>query len=76
MDVKGSRCPREDFLGRSVPSYLVHRDLERIRNCLDLMLDDIANCGPVVNQFGEFAAGDPVKPRPYEELRRELALED
>lgn len=76
MDVSGKKYPRDTFLGRTVPAYLVHQDLERIRNCLDLMLDDIADCAPVVNQFAEFAAEAPANPRPYEEIRRELVLDE
>lgn len=76
MGVEGRKYPKDTFLGRTVPAYLVHQDLDRIRNCLDLMLDDIADCAPVVNQFAEFAAESPANPRPYEEIRRELVQED
>lgn len=75
MDVEGKKYPRDVFLGRTVPAYLVHGDLQRIRNCLDLMLDGISDCAPVVNQFAQFAGESPVKPRPYAEIRRELVRE-
>ncbi len=56
----------ETFKGRAVPSYLVHYDLNRIRNTLDLMLDDIADPSPVTDRPGEFA---PEKTdRTYEEI--------
>ena len=42
------------FLGRTVPAQAVHRELRRIRNCVDLIVDDINNTGPVTEQPGEF----------------------
>ena len=45
MGVEGRKYPKDTFLDRTVPAYLVHQDLDRIRNCLDLMLDDIADGG-------------------------------
>ena len=49
------------FLGRAVPAQAVHRELLRIRNCVDLILDDLNNTGPVTERPGEFV---PVE-RPY-----------
>ena len=76
MGVEGKKYPKDTFLGRTVPAYLVHQDLKRIRNCLDLMLDDIANTAPVVNQFAQFAAESPLKPRHYSAIREELVHEE
>lgn len=56
------------FLGHAVPACLVHQDLMRIRNCLDLLLDGIDNTGPVVNRPGELV---PI-PLPYREIRAGL----
>ncbi len=60
------------FLGHVAPACLVHRDLLRIRNCVDLLLDDIDNTEPVVDRPGEFV---PVS-LPYREIRAELVKED
>ncbi len=55
------------FLGRYVPACLVHRDLQqRIRNGVDLLLDDLDNTEPVVSRPGEFV------PLPYEEVQAAL----
>jgi len=59
----------ETFLGCPAPAFLIHRNLARIRNCVDLLLDDIDRAGPVVDRSGAFA---PVS-RPYEETRAALA---
>lgn len=50
------------FRGRVFPACLVHQDLNRIRNGVDLLLDDIDNTEPVVDRPGEFV------PLPYEEV--------
>ena len=60
------------FLGHVFPACLVHRDLARIRNCLDLLLDDIDNTGPITDRPGEFV---PIS-RPYQEIRAELVKEE
>lgn len=75
LKVEGKKYPKETFLGRTVPAYLVHGDLKRIRNGLDLLLDDMDNTAPVTNQFAEFASESPVKARPYEDIRAELIPE-
>ena len=56
------------FLGRTVPAQAVHRELKRIRNCADLILDDMNNTDPVTERPGEFV---PVG-RPYRDVRAEL----
>ncbi len=56
------------FMGRMYPASPVHRDLDRIRNCLDLMLDDMACIEPVTDRPGEFVLIDV----PYGRIRREM----
>lgn len=56
------------FLGRTVPAQAVHRELPRIRNCVDLILDDLGNTGPVTERPGEFV---PLE-RPYQAVLAEL----
>lgn len=58
-------------MGRVLPACLVHEDLKRLRNGVDLLLDDIDNTGPVLGQPGQFAE---VR-MPYEELRAALVHE-
>ena len=60
----------EPFLGIPAPEELLHRDLKRIRNCVDLLLDDIDYTGPVVERY--FA---PVTGRAYGEIRTLLMKE-
>ncbi|MCI9462055.1 MAG: hypothetical protein HFF93_09785 [Oscillibacter sp.] len=59
------------FMGRALPACLVHEDLKRLRNGVDLLLDDIDNTGPVLDQPGQFAEVRV----PYEELRAALVHE-
>lgn len=72
LDVEGKRYPKDTFLGRTVPTYLVHTDLKRLRNCLDLLLDDIDHTDQITGQFAQFAWERPDKPRPYAQIREEL----
>ena len=58
----------EPFGGRLVPVRLIHRDLKRIRNCVDLILDEIDNTDPVTERAGEFETAK----EPYEAVRAEL----
>ena len=56
------------FRGHALPACIVHEDLKRLRNGIDLLLDDIDNTEPVLNQPGQF-----VRLRAdYGELRAEL----
>lgn len=56
------------FGGHALPACIVHEDLKRLRNGIDLLLDDIDNTEPVLNQSGQF-----VRLRAdYGELRAEL----
>lgn len=59
------------FLGRALPACLVHEDLKRLRNGIDLLLDDIDNTEPVLSQPGRFAEVRA----DYEELRTALVHE-
>ncbi len=59
------------FMGRALPGCLVHADPGRLRNGIDLLLDDIDNTEPVLRQPGQFAQVHV----PYEELRSELVHE-
>lgn len=46
-----SDAEEETFLGRLVPGTLVHKDLQTVRNCVDLLLDDIDCTGPVIRRY-------------------------
>ncbi len=59
------------FMGHALPACLVHEDPKRLRNGIDLLLDDIDNTEPVLRQPGQFAQVCA----PYEELRSELVHE-
>lgn len=59
------------FLGHAIPACLVHEDLKRLRNGIDLLLDDIDNTEPVLRQPGQFAEVHA----DYEELRTALVHE-
>lgn len=48
---EGSEAEEEMFLGILVPVKLLHRDLKCIRNCVDLLLDDINYTDPVVKRY-------------------------
>ena len=56
------------FQGRTVPAQAVHHELPRIRNCVDLILDDMNNTGSVTERPGEFV---PVG-QPYQAVLAEL----
>lgn len=55
LDADGKKCRKERFLGEKMPGYLVHRDLQRIRDTLDLLLCEIQSPSAVIGRFGEFA---------------------
>ena len=58
-------------MGYCAPAGLVHRDLKRIRNWVDLILDDIDRTGLVLERPGEFV---PVS-MPYPQVRGALVQE-
>ena len=72
MDVKGKKYPKDTFMGRITPAYLIHSDAEMIRNCLDLIFDDMGDLPAIMGQFAAFASEKPVKARTYEEIRNDL----
>lgn len=75
MDVEGKKYPKEVFMGRSMPAYLIHRDPVAVRNLLDLLLDNMECLLPVTERFAEFASENPAKARDYNEIRGEFVAE-
>ena len=55
LNAKGKKYRKVDFCGRTVPGYLVHMDMRRIRDCLDLLIPQIENPSMILGQLGEFA---------------------
>ncbi|MDE5825701.1 MAG: hypothetical protein K2H91_13590, partial [Lachnospiraceae bacterium] len=72
MDVEGKKYPKDTFMGRVTPAYLIHSDAKKIRNCLDLIFDDMGDLPAIMGRFAAFASEKPVKARTYEEIRNEL----
>lgn len=68
MNAEGKKYRKETFLGKTVPGYLVHKDLGRIRDGLDLLLSEIMNPSAIVGRFGEFAYDEKAD---YEKLKEE-----
>ena len=62
----------ETFLGRAVPAKLVHHELFDIRNCVDLILDDLSNTEPVTERPNQFVTAT----EPYETIRLDLIGEE
>lgn len=71
MDVEGKKYPKDTFLGKVTPAYLIH-DLPGLRNALDLLLANLDRLERVTSPIAEYAEENPVKPRPYEALWAEL----
>ena len=71
MDVEGKKYPKDTFLGKVTPAYLIH-DLPTLRNALDLLLANMDHPERVTSPIGEYAWEKPGKPRPYEVLWAEL----
>ncbi len=55
LNAKGKKYRKAEFGGRMVPGYLVHTDMRRIRDYLDLLLSQIENPVMILGQFGEFS---------------------
>ena len=55
LKAEGKKYRKVDFGGRTVPGYLVHTDMRRIRDYLDLLISQIENPSMLLGQFGEFA---------------------
>lgn len=71
MDVEGKKYPKDTFLSKVTPAYLIH-DLPALRNALDLLLANMDHPERVTSPIGEYAWEKPGKPRPYEVLWAEL----
>ncbi len=68
LDADEKRCRKESFYGQKIPGYLVHEDLRRIRDYLDLLLSEILYPSRILDQFSEFAFDGKVD---YEKLKAE-----
>ncbi len=55
MAAEGKKYRKELFLGKKVPGYLVHTNLRRIRDYLDLLISEILDPSAILDLFGEFA---------------------
>lgn len=58
LDAEGRKYNKVSFMGRTMPEYLVHNDLRRIRDCLDLLIPQMGQQGVNKGGFGEFAYAD------------------
>ncbi len=76
MKAEGKKYEKESFFGRTAASYLVHKDLNAIRNCLDLLLDDITDWPAITGEFGAFSYESGKNSRSYKEIRAELVIEE
>lgn len=72
MDVEGKKYPKDTFTGRITLVYLIHVDAKKIRNCLDLIFDNMEDLPTIMGQFVVFVPGKPAKTRSYEEILEEL----
>lgn len=55
MEAEGRKYRKAIFHGRTVPGYLVHMDLLRIRDSLDLLIPQMGQQAVNVGGFGEFS---------------------
>lgn len=69
---RSRKSPLVDFQGRMTPSYYVHSNLEKIRNCLDLLLEDITDLPTLIEEMAAFC---PEVDLSYSELRARLITE-
>lgn len=74
-NVEGKKYPKDTFLGRTTPAYLIHSDPIVFRNGVELMLASISEPSVITDVFAAFASENPVKPRPYDVIRAELLIE-
>ncbi len=72
MDVEGKKYPKDTFRGRTTPAYLIHGGVIPLRNALEPLLAHMEEPSIITGKFAEYAAENPVKPRPYETLWAEL----
>lgn len=75
ITVEGKKYAKEIFLGKTMPAYLIHQNILKIRNGLDLIFDNFSEPVLTIDRFGEFAKENPVKPRDYKKIKRELVGE-
>ncbi len=55
MDADEKKYRKETFLGEKVPGYLVHTNVRRIRDYLDLLISEIMMPSGILGVFGEFS---------------------
>lgn len=55
MEAEGKKYRKTVFRGRTVPGYLVHGDLLKIRDSLDLLIPQMGLQMVHVGGFGEFS---------------------
>lgn len=67
-----NKYPKDSFLGRTMPAYLIHKDPVPLRNRLDLLLDYMECPLPITGRFAEFAGEKPGKDREYDAVREEF----
>lgn len=72
MDVEGKKYPKDTFLGRTTPAYLIHKGVTPLRNALEMLLANLENPNSVTDKMAEYAEEKPVKARPYETIWAEL----
>ncbi len=58
LAAEGKKYRKEIFFEKKVPGYLVHTNLRRIRDCLDILMPEIRNPYAILRRFGEFAYTD------------------
>ena len=71
-EMAGEGGGTDTFLGRAVPAKLVHHELFDIRNCVDLILDDLGNTDPIIDRPNKFVTAK----EPYETIRLNLIGEE
>lgn len=76
MDVEGKKYPKDTFEGKTVPAYLIHKDLLELRSHLDLLLEHLDCPYTITRRFAEYADEKPVKARAYPVIRAEVLGEE
>ncbi len=76
INVEGKKYPKDTFLGRTTPAYLIHLGAADLRNALELLLANMEHPKIILDEFAAYAFENPVKPRPYSAIRAELVEED
>ncbi len=73
LDADEKKYRKDTFYGKTVPGYLVHRDLRRIRDSLDYLIPQMQYMTVNLGEFGEFAYHHG---KDYEELYEELVQKE